>query len=83
MKKKAQISNVTILKKVIKKCVWDSADLNRGPSVPNARGWTKLPYYPKGYFLSKEIILYIIFVRTWICHASLKSFFSETESFSA
>ncbi len=27
---------------------WDSADLNRGPSVPNARGWTKLPYYPKG-----------------------------------
>lgn len=46
---------------------WDSADLNRGPSVPNARGWTKLPYYPKGYLLTKEIILYIAFVRTWIC----------------
>ena len=25
---------------------WDSADLNRGPSVPNARGSTKLPYCP-------------------------------------
>lgn len=49
--------------------IWDSADLNRGPSVPNARGWTKLPYYPKGYVLSKEIILYIAFVRTWVSHA--------------
>ncbi len=25
---------------------WDSADLNRGPSVPNARGSAKLPYCP-------------------------------------
>ncbi len=59
----------------IKKYLWDSADLNRGPSVPNARGWTKLPYYPKGHLLSNEIILYIAFVRTWGCHA-----FSENSS---
>lgn len=31
--------------------LWDSADLNRGPSVPNARGWTKLPYYPVLIFI--------------------------------
>ncbi len=46
---------------------WDSADLNRGPSVPNARGWTKLPYYPAEYLLSKGIILYISFVRKRVC----------------
>ncbi len=59
---------IVLQRKTIRKNTrWDSADLNRGPSVPNARGWTKLPYYPKGYLLTKEIILYIAFVRTWIC----------------
>ena len=68
-KTKDQPANWTRPKeKQSEKCVrWDSADLNRGPSVPNARGWTKLPYYPKGYLLSNEIILYIAFVRTWVC----------------
>ncbi len=51
----------------MKRVWWDSADLNRGPSVPNARGWTKLPYYPAEYLLSKGIILYISFVRKRVC----------------
>ncbi len=28
--------------------LWGRADSNCRPSVPNARGWTKLPYYPDG-----------------------------------
>ena len=55
-------------KNVVKKFWWDSADLNRSPSVPNARGWTRLPYYPAEYFLSKGIILYIAFVRNRVCY---------------
>jgi hypothetical protein len=31
---------------------WDSADLNRGLSVPNAQGWTRLPYYPIFFFFT-------------------------------
>src|SRR5665647_2173776 len=30
--------------------LWGRADSNCRPSVPNARGWTKLPYYPSATF---------------------------------
>src|SRR5665647_1844018 len=30
--------------------LWGRADSNCRPSVPNARGWTKLPYYPLATF---------------------------------
>ncbi len=35
---------------------WGSADLNCGPSVPNARGLTMLPYYPSLKSLSGNIL---------------------------
>jgi len=43
-------------KEVLKEVWWDSADLNRSPSVPNARGWTRLPYYPKRVSTAIDVI---------------------------
>jgi hypothetical protein len=39
--------------------LWGRADSNCRPSVPNARGWTRLPYYPSrnfhGTFNNKKV----------------------------
>src|SRR5512136_1085547 len=33
---------------------WGRADSNRRQSVPNALGWTRLPYYPVPSYLCRE-----------------------------
>jgi hypothetical protein len=46
---------LVVVLKIMKYPKWDSADLNRGLSVPNAQGWTRLPYYPFGW-LNNSVI---------------------------